>query len=440
MNISALIASGNEEAWQSQLSKLQPYDLATTYLETKGQVRSVFINALSPWQLASLVQELELDEQLELLERIGAERSSVVLDKMENDDLADLLAKLPQEQLKGFLGKMKKEESIHVQSLLQYPPESAGGIMTDRFVWVRANDTVTEAVDKIKKFAEYAQNIYYLYILDEQKKLVGVASYRDLVLAGPEQRMSDIMHERVISVPVHLDQEEVARTMSRYDFIAIPVIDDQEHLLGMITVDDILDVLVEEADEDIHKLNATGKRIDFRTSARTATVRRLPWLILLLLLGFISGGVISMFESTLEQVVALTFFMPMIAGMTGNTGTQSLAIIVRGLTTDSLERSTIYRLISREFRVGLMIGITCGVAVAIITYFWQSNLPLSLVIGSSLLLTLIIGTLAGTVIPLLLFKLKVDPAVASGPLITTLNDVFSLLVYFGLATLFISQL
>lgn len=440
MNVASLLQSGNKEALQTQLAELQPYDLTTAYIGTQGPLRSAFINALTPWQLTSLAQELEFEEQLELLDLVGVERSADVLDKMENDDLADLLAKLPQEQLQGFLGNMQREESIHVQSLLQYPPESAGGIMTNRYVWVRASDTVMEAVDKIKKFAEYAQNIYYLYILDEHKKLVGVASYRDLVLAGPEERMSDIMHERVISVPVHMDQEEVARTMARYDFIAIPVTDEQERLLGMITVDDILDVLVEEADEDIHKLNATGKRIDFRTGAWTATLRRLPWLILLLLLGFVSGGVISLFESTLEQVVALTFFMPMIAGMTGNTGTQSLAIVVRGLTIDSLERSTVVKLISREFRVGLMIGLTCGVAVAVITYFWQSNLPLSLVIGCSLLLTLVIGTLAGTVIPILLYTLKVDPAVASGPLITTLNDVFSLMVYFGLATLFISQL
>ena len=205
-------------------------------------------------------------------------------------------------------------------------------------------------------------------------------------------------------------------------------------------LDDIIDVVFQEANEDIEKLSASGKAIDFNTKPLTAAIRRLPWLILLLFIGLVSGSIISGFEATLEQVVALAFFMPLIAGMTGNTGTQSLAVVVRGLTTEDLSFKQVIKLVFRELWVGIMIGVTCGVLIAIIAYAWQGSFTLGIVVGSSLLITLIIGTLAGTVIPLILYKFNVDPAIASGPLITTINDILSLLIYFGIATAFISAL
>lgn len=218
------------------------------------------------------------------------------------------------------------------------------------------------------------------------------------------------------------------------------VVENNNELVGIVTVDDIIDVVLKEANEDIEKLSASGKAIDFNTKAHVAAYRRLPWLILLLFIGLVSGTIISGFEETLSKVVALAFFMPMIAGMTGNTGTQSLAVVVRGLITSDTNKGVVYKLIFRELKVGLIIGITCGILISIIAYIWQGNPVLGLVVGSSLVITLIIGTLAGTIIPLILYKFKIDPAVASGPLITTLNDILSLLIYFGIATMFISKL
>jgi magnesium transporter len=211
-------------------------------------------------------------------------------------------------------------------------------------------------------------------------------------------------------------------------------------LLGIVTIDDIIDVVIKEANEDIEKLSASGKSIDFDTKTFVAAARRLPWLILLLFIGLISGSIISSFENTLEQVVAIAFFMPMIAGMTGNTGTQSLAVVVRGLITHDIEKGVILRLIARELGVGVTIGITCAILIAIIAYIWQGSFILGAVVGVSLFFTLVIGTLAGTIIPLILFRLNIDPAVASGPLITTINDIFSLLTYFGIATMFLNYL
>ncbi|GGB59362.1 magnesium transporter [Fictibacillus barbaricus] len=429
-----------KKEFQLLIDELHPYDIANVYKNLPEKHRHKFVTFLTTRQIASLIQELESDLQMEILHKLGIERSSHIMNLMENDDLADLLGNLDVNEIQDFLSSMKADESKSVQSLMQYDRDTAGGIMTNRFVWIPKVYTVRDAVEKLKTFAGFAENIYYLYVIDEEKKLVGVVSYRDLLLAEMHEKIEEIMYSRVISVPAETDQEEVARTMERYDFIAVPVIDEQERLIGIVTVDDVLDVLIEEANEDIEKLSATGKSIDFQTSALVASYRRLPWLILLLFIGILSGSIISTFEGTIEKAVALTYFMPMIAGMTGNTGTQSLAVVVRGLVSHDIDRPTIVRLILREFGVGFIIGITCGILISIVAYLWKGNIILGLVVGSSLFFTLIIGTLAGTLIPLLLYRFKVDPAVASGPLITTLNDIFSLFVYFGTATMFLSHL
>jgi magnesium transporter len=386
------------------------------------------------------MQELEKEEQLEVLNKLGIEKSSKVLDLMDNDDLALLLDELSPEKKESLLSAMKIEESKAVTDIMNYPPETAGRLMTNRFVWIRSYYTVREAVEKLKTFAEFAESINYLYVVDEQRKLVGVVSYRDLLLAEINEKINNIMYERVISVSVTTDQEVVARMTERYDFLAIPVVDEGNMLVGIVTVDDIIDVVIREANEDIEKLSASGKSIDFDTKTFVAASRRLPWLILLLFIGLISGSIISSFEKTLEQVVAIAFFMPMIAGMTGNTGTQSLAVVVRGLITHDIEKGVILRLIARELGVGVTIGITCAILISIIAYVWQGSFILGAVVGVSLFFTLVIGTLAGTVIPLILFRLNIDPAVASGPLITTINDIFSLLTYFGIATMFLNYL
>ncbi len=430
----------NLKDFNSLLEELQPYDQARLYLNLPEKHRTRFLTLANAEQLADLIQELEQGRQLEILNKLGLEKASRIMDLMDNDDLATLLGGLSREETETFLSVMKKEESRIVMDILEHPPETAGRLMTNRYVWIPVHYTVGETVNKLKSFAEIAETINYLYVIDSDKKLVGVVSYRDLLLAGTGEKISDIMFTRVISVPVDTDQEDVARIIERYDFLAVPVVEENNVLVGIVTVDDVLDVIIKEADEDIGKLSATGNTIDFDTRAWTAARRRLPWLVLLLLLGLISGSIISVFDDTLQQVVALAFFMPMIAGMTGNTGTQSLAVVVRGLVSRDINKNTALRLVMRELGVGIIIGATCGVLIAVIAYLWLGNPVLGLVVGSSLLITLIIGTLAGTVIPLLVYKMKIDPAVASGPLITTLNDVFSLTVYFGVATFFIAYL
>ena len=440
LNIITFLKDGKRKAFQDIIEELQPYDTGVIYQKLPEKHKVRFLTYLTIEQLTALIQELNQELQLEVLQKIGVEKSAKVMDRMDNDDLASLFDEMDPEVKSRFLAKMNKEESTAVQDLMKYEPETAGRLMTNRYVWIPQEYTVREVVDKLKSFAELAETINYLYVIDEEKRLVGVVSYRDLILADAHEKIQEIMFSRVISVHVDTDQEEVANIIERYDFLAVPVVDDEKSLIGIITVDDVIDVVIQEANEDIEKLSASGKDIDFDTPALVASARRLPWLILLLFIGLISGSIISGFEDTLGTVVALAFFMPMIAGMTGNTGTQSLAVIVRGLISRDLDKKLVTKVVLRELGVGITIGITCAILIAIIAFVWRGDLILGMVVGVSLFFTLIIGTLAGTIIPLILYKLNIDPAIASGPLITTVNDILSLLIYFGIATAFISYL
>ncbi|WAA12551.1 magnesium transporter [Fervidibacillus halotolerans] len=423
------------------LDELQPYDISKIYTNLPQKFKTRFLFHLNNHTLADVIQGMEdVDLQYEILNKLTIDKKGEVLNLMDNDDLASLLHDLPAEKAHALLKEMKHEESTIVQHIMKYPEETAGRLMTNRFVWIRNYYTVSEAVEKLKNFAEYAETINYLYVVDENRRLVGVVSYRDLLLAESNQKIKDVMYERVISVLAFTDQEEAARILERYDFLALPVVDENNVLLGIVTFDDMLDVIIKEADEDIEKLSASGKSIDFDTKASVAARRRLPWLVLLLIIGIFSGGIISYFEDTLNVVVALAFFMPMITAMTGNTGTQSLALVVRGLAGQEPDRKAIVKLIIREFFVSLIIGVVLGIIITLIAFIWQGNMYLGLVVGLSLFSAIIIGTLSGTVIPLILYRFKIDPAIASGPLITTLNDIFSLLMYFSIATAFLNKL
>ncbi|MBD1380327.1 magnesium transporter [Metabacillus arenae] len=435
-----LVRDGKRKEFRDLIDELQPYDMASIFKEMPEKHYSRFLSFLTVEDITDMIQELEQEYQLVVFNKVGKDKGIQIVNKMDNDDLVQLLEEVDPELKKQFLSSMEDEESKAVQTLMNYPPETAGRIMTNRFVWINKHYTVMDAVTKLKSFAELAESINYLYVINDKKQLVGVVSYRDLILGEATDTIADLMYERVISIHAKEDQEEVAKLIERYDFLAIPVVEEDNVLVGIVTVDDVIDIVIQEANEDYEKFAASGKSIDFDTKAFVASYRRLPWLILLLFIGLISGSIISVFEETLNKVVALAFFMPMIAGMTGNTGTQSLAVVVRGLIQNDLDKKVVTKLILRELSVGLMIGVICGILITLIALFWQGNPLLGLVVGSSLLLTLIIGTMAGTVIPLILHKLNIDPAIASGPLITTVNDILSLLIYFGIATAFLNQL
>ncbi|MEK4028277.1 MULTISPECIES: magnesium transporter [Bacillaceae] len=418
----------------------KPYDLAAIFQNLPEKHRASMLEHLNEASIASMIQKFNQLKQLELLGKIGPAKANKVLSLLDTDVLSSLLLHFPKADLDSFLSEINDSEAKYLKRMMSYERNTAGSMMTNRYLAVHLEDTVADAVEKARVHAMYSETLFIIYVLDEKEKLAGTVSYRDLVIAQPDDLVKDIMLKQIISVPYTAKRAEINKLLKRYDFSAIPVVDEKERLLGVITFDDMMQIVIQETNEDIGKLSAVDKEIDFDTKPLTAAKRRLPWLIALLFIGLVSGSIISKFEGTLEKVVALAFFMPLIAGMTGNTGTQSLAVVVRGLTEQEINVKVVTRLILREFRVSLIIGITCGLLISLIAFIWQGNIYLGIVVGSSLLLTLILGTLAGTIVPLILYKCNLDPAVASGPLITTVNDIFSLVVYFSIASFFLSQL
>ncbi|MEW6660773.1 MAG: magnesium transporter [Bacillota bacterium] len=423
---------------------VHPYDRAQVLMRVNPAQRKELVEFFSDGEMADIIQELEYHQQRIVLDEVGIERASQILMEMSYDDAADFLGELTDEKKQELFGFLDAKDAAEIQGLLGYPENSAGGLMTTELVTVPKDYTVEQTLARLRQVAAEVETIYYLYVVDRANHLIGAISLRELIIASPKEQITNIMSERVISVPVDMDQEEVARVMETYDFLALPVVDKNQKLIGIITIDDVLDVVQEEASEDMVKFGGiSGKDSgvqDLQVGAWEAAKRRLPWLVLLLGIGIISGNIIAQFEETLEAVVILAVFIPMIADMAGNTGTQSLAVVVRGLAMGQFSGRDAIQLVKREAGVGLIIGTANGILISLMAALWQKNMWLGFVIGVSLWVTLFFATLAGTIIPLVMVRLKVDPAVASGPFITTVNDILGLTVYFTIATRFITYL
>lgn len=432
----------NIDSFRKGFLELHPYDQAQFYTSLEVGIRSKVYLYLSPEEMAGLFENIEIEEEEyeSLLAEMAPEYVAEMLSHMYADDAVDVLNELDKEQAVSYLTIMDDEAAQDIKELLHYEEYTAGSIMTTEFIAISANQTVRSAMYILKNEASQAETIYYIYVVDEERKLVGVISLRDLIIADDDTMISEVMFDRVVAVSVSEDQEEVARKMKDYNFLAVPVVDFQDHLIGIITVDDIMDVMDEEASDDYSKLAGVSDldRVDKNPFA--AARKRLPWLVILLFLGMMTASLIGRFEETLSQKAILAVFIPLIAGMAGNTGTQALAVAVRGIATGELGEENKWKLLVREAGTGLITGATCGLLVTFIVYFWQHDLVLGFLVGLSIFATLIVATLAGSLVPLFMHKMKVDPAVASGPFITTINDIISILIYFGMATLFMSYL
>jgi magnesium transporter len=430
------------DLFRSEFIQLHSYDQAKFFSKVEDELRIRLYHYLSPEEMAELFESLDIDEEdyQDLLAEMNPSYAAEMLSNMYADDAVDVLNELDKEQVVSYLTIMDVESAKEIKELLHYEEYTAGSIMTTEFVAISQNQTVRSAMYILKNEAPNAETIYYIYVVDDDKKLVGVISLRDLIICHDDVMISEIMSDRVMSVGVSEDQEAVARQMKDYDFLALPVVDFQHHLLGIITVDDIMDVMEEEASDDYSKLAGIADLDSIDRNPFHAAKKRLPWLIALLFLGMFTASLIGRFEATLDKVAILAVFIPLIAGMAGNTGTQALAVAVRGIATGDLEKENKLTLIIREAGTGLITGTTCGIVVSMIVYVWKGTFFLGILVGVSVMISLFVATLAGTLVPLLMHKLKVDPAVASGPFITTINDIISILIYFGLATLFMNYL
>jgi magnesium transporter len=440
--LNRLLETGDVESFREEFLSHHPYDQATFYEKSDLDIRHMMYQYLSPKEMADIFEAIELDddEYEDYFKEMNVNYAADLLSEMYTDDAVDVLNKLNKEQVATYLTVMDKESARQIKDLLHYEEYTAGSIMTTEFVSIPKNSTVRSAMNILRNAAPNAETIYYLFVVDEDRRLSGIVTLRDLIISDEDTLISTIMNERVVSVSVGEDQEEVARMIKDYDFLAMPVVDFQDHLLGIITVDDIIDVLDEEASDDYSKLAAVSDMDTFDRGPLTAAKKRLPWLILLTFLGMLTANLMGMFEETLDQVALLAVFIPLIAGMAGNSGTQALAVAVRGIATGDIEEKSKLKLLLQEAGTGLITGVVCGAFVVGLVYFWKGELLIGLLVGIAVMSSIFVATLAGSFIPLLIHRLKIDPAVASGPFITTLNDIISILIYLGLATTFLNQL
>ncbi|RUL54278.1 MULTISPECIES: magnesium transporter [Lysinibacillus] len=430
------------DSFREQFLAHHPYEQAQFYEKVGPDIRNTIYHFLSPQEMALIFEAIELeDEEYEqYLKEMDTSYGAEMLSYMYTDDVVDVLNELDDEHRESYLEMMDSETVEEINELLAYKEYTAGAIMTTEYVSILENSTVRSAMTVLRNEAPKAETIYYVFVVNDHHHLAGVISLRDLIISEEDTLIRDIMNERVVYVKVTDDQEEVAQIMKDYNFLAIPVVDENKEMQGIITVDDIIDVIDEEASDDYSKLAGVSDIDDIDGGPFKAATKRLPWLIMLLFLGMITASLMAQFEATLDKVALLALFIPLISGTSGNSGTQALAVAVRGIATGEIQEKSKIKMFLREIMTGLITGVVCGIVVIAIIFFWKHSLLIGLLVGAAICCSILVATIAGSFIPLLIHKLGVDPAVASGPFITTLNDVTSILIYLGLATTLLGQL
>ena len=417
-------------------------DIAEIIRESPEELRNQLFALLEEDTKPDVLAELEPHQSAELLEPLSNEEISELVEEMEPDDAADILSDLSEDRSEKILAGMEEEDSHDVRELLRYDEESAGGIMTTILVRFAESITVAQAIEQMA-YVDIDEPVYNIYITDQEGVLTGVLGLWELLKQrNREATLGHVAHHNPVAVHTDLDQEEIARLMAKYDLNAVPVVDDAGHLVGRITVDDVMDVIEEEASEDIMRMAGTSDRELADSTPLQATRTRLPWLLITLATGFVTSFLFREFMDNLAEVLVLSFFVPIVMAMGGNTGIQSSTLIIRRLALDTLDTDGLMHILGREFVGALMMGVICGTVIALwATYLVSTSgdqhsyaFPpyfLGGVVGLSLLSAMVFAAVFGAFTPIMLNKVNIDPAVASGPFVTSSNDIFALLIYYG---------
>lgn len=434
-----LLLTASREKLNEIIEEIHPQDLLDAIREFDGD-KKLLLTKLPEEAVAGIIDQAEDEEKDELLALFPEASQKLILNEMSSDELVDLLETVTPERADKIFEKLHKEDMEEVKELLSYEPDTAGGIMATEFLSVMESMTVGDTLGYLQRESPDTETAYYLYVLDKEEHLKGVVSLRDIVISNFDTSILDIMHEKVISVPVDMDQEEVGHIFEKYGFLIMPVVDDSNKMLGIVTVDDIMEVLRDENTEDIYRLAGVqeGERVE--GSIGGSVRRRLPWLYINLITAIAASLTVSMFEGTIQRVVTLASFMPIVAGMGGNTGTQTLTIIVRSIALGELTFENAKRVLVKEIATGIIMGLAVGVVVALIGFLWVGKPVFGIVIGLAMLLNMAAATLAGFLVPITLKKLKIDPALASAVFVTTVTDVLGFFFFLGLATILIGYL
>ncbi len=423
-------------------TRLHPADIADLIDHLREEEKIRLFALLDIEKASDVILELSDVSREQILEDISDKKLTEIVDEMKSDDAADLIADLSDEQARAVLEGIEPEDSEDVKQLLKYKEDSAGGIMQSELSSVREGATIRDAIQAVIKASESEEieNIYNVFIIDKENRLIGTVPLQQLVTTKPNISVSEVMDKNMPSVHVDVDQEEVARMFGKYDLVSLPVVDHEDKLIGRITVDDVVDVIEEETSEDLYRMAGLGEDDSVFSNPAQAIKRRLPWLYLNLLTASFSAFVIGFFEDTIKMLVALVVFMPVVAGLGGNAGAQSIALIVRGLALGEITFENSKKVLYTQIFVGLSNGVAVGVVTGIIGYLWKGMPVLGVVLGLAMIINIFWGTLIGTLIPLSLKWLRIDPALCSNMFVTGLTDAFGFLSFLGLATIFLKLL
>jgi magnesium transporter len=430
--VQALLDQQDPAGAAAVLAEFHPADSAEVLLRLSGQKRATIVPLLPAEDLALILEQMDQEEMGQIVRYLEPETVVEVLGEMAPDMAADLLGEMEDNEAAAYLEQM--EDATQVAPLLEYEEDTAGGIMHPLKPMLRRHMTVAEATDFLREHYDDQRQLHYLYVLDRQGRLIGVISLRALLVARPEQKLDELMSPDVISVAPDTDQEEVARLLSRYDLLALPVVDAEGRMLGVVTHDDVVDVAEEEATEDFHKF---GSIQDAVFNPLEATIiflyrKRIVWLFALVFMNVFSGAAIATFEETIEAVVALVFFLPLLIDSGGNAGSQSATLMVRALATGDVRMSDWVRLMGKELLVALLLGVTMAAGVAVVASFRAPEVLV--IVAVTMVCVVLVGSVVGLTLPFLFTRLGLDPATASAPLITSIADISGVIIYFSIAT------
>jgi magnesium transporter len=420
---------------KEKLLKEQNADIAE-YINEMDAKTSVLVFRLLPKEIAADVfAYLAVEKQTELSMLVNEKELQSILEDLYFDDKIDFLEEMPAYVVKRILKNASETERRLINQFLNYPEDSAGSLMTIEFMDLKKEMLVIEALERIRKNASGKVTIYTCYVTDASRRLEGIVSLKDLVVADNNKKIEEIMRGEIISAKTLDDKEDIANLMKKYDLLAMPVTDNENRLVGIITVDDIVDVIEEENTEDFHKMATVGKiNMSLLDASPLLLIqKRLPWLLVLVFMNIFSGAGIAYFEETISTAIALVFFLPLLIGSGGNAGSQSATLMIRSLAVGDVKIGDWFRLLRKEVFVALLLGVVMGLAVSVIGVF-RAGIDVAIVVTLAMIAVIIVGSTIGMSLPFIFTKLKLDPATASGPLVTSMVDITGILIYFSIAT------
>ncbi len=430
-----LLESSNLEGAKALLVPVQPVDIAEAIEGLPESMQVIAFRLLSKAEAIEVYEYLDYSVQEALIEEFKRQEVIDIVDKMSPDDRAKLFDELPAKIVRRLLSQLSPKERQATAQLLGYEEDTAGRIMTPEYISLKESLTVDETLERIRSLANASEIIYYLYVTDASRHLTGIVSLRDLVVSPSQTTLGEIMTRDVVFVHTNTDQEEVAKTIQRYDLLAVPVVDREDRLVGVVTVDDVIDIIEQEATEDIYALGGLQSDKDnyFQTSLVTVARRRVVWLFVLLLTNTVTGTIISSQKNLLQEVVILTAFIPLLTGTGGNVGAQSSTVVIRGLNTEEINDLGTGKVVFREALAGILLGSILGIMATVWAFWLQGNIYVALSVGISLVAIALLASVAGSALPFLFRSFGLDPALMSAPFITTAVDVLGVLIYFNIA-------